>query len=93
MQVSRLKEDNVEIQRTLEALAAEKSVLQAQVRLGQFQLYLQLLCSRIPKHYSFGWTQKVGCTPAILLYWLIKKSSKGWTAAAGADGGACQASD
>ena len=31
MQVASLKEGNVEIQRTLEALAAEKSVLQAQV--------------------------------------------------------------
>lgn len=32
MQISRLREDNVEIQRTLEALAAEKAALQAQVR-------------------------------------------------------------
>ncbi len=31
LQVARVKADNLEVQRTLEALAAEKSVLQAQV--------------------------------------------------------------
>ena len=31
LQTASLKEDNLEIQRTLEAFAAEKSVLQAQV--------------------------------------------------------------
>ena len=31
-EVSRIKADNLEVQRTLEALAAEKSVLQAQLR-------------------------------------------------------------
>lgn len=48
LQITRLKEDNLEIQKTLEALAGEKAVLQAQVSILGFYAALPYLHCQLP---------------------------------------------
>ena len=53
MQIARLKEENVEVQRTLEALAAEKAVLQAQVGMPEHAVNLVSTIPCLPYSIEF----------------------------------------